>query len=254
MAESLMTHMVAYYPDRERSLELARAFVDGGASYLEIQFPFSDPSVDGPVIQSACNRALEAGFRVDDGFSLVREISRFAARPIFVMSYASLVFARGVGHFIRDVRNAGAYGVIIPDLPIGHDEGLFDHGEANGIEVAAVISPTVSEKRLAAICGRKGRYLYASIRTGITGSVTTIDEKSLSFLKRIGTSGKRILAGFGVGTHNQVKLIAPHVHAVVVGTALIRCIDEAGSGPLYTRLKSKVEELADAPGAGAPGT
>ena len=238
-----MTHMVAYYPDRERSLEVARAFVDGGASYLEIQFPFSDPSVDGPAIQSACQQALEAGFRVDDGFALIGEISRFAGRPIFVMSYASLVFARGIERFIHDVRKAGASGVIIPDLPLGYDEGLFDFAEASGIEVAAVVSPTVREERLATICARKARYIYASLRTGITGRITPIDEESFSFLKRIGKYGKRILAGFGIATHEQVKLTAAHVHAVVVGTVLIQCIEEAKSGALYPRLKAKVEEL-----------
>jgi len=244
MAESIMTHMVAYYPDRERSLEVARAFVDGGASYLEIQFPFSDPSVDGPVIQSACTRALEAGFRVDDGFALIGEISRFAGRPIFVMSYASLVFVRGVERFIQDVRKAGASGVIIPDLPVGYDEGLFGFAERSGIEVAAVVSPSIREERLAAVCARQGHYIYASLRTGITGTITPIDEKSLSFLKRIGTYRKKVLAGFGVATHEQVKRIAPHVHAVVVGTALIRCIEEAMNAPLYPRLKAKLEELA----------
>jgi len=244
MAESLMTHMVAFYPDRERSLEVARAFSDGGASYLEIQFPFSDPSVDGPVIQAACTQALEAGFRVDQGFSLIREIRRFAQTPIFVMSYASLVFSRGVERFIQDAKKAGAFGVIIPDLPVGYDEGLFDCAEAVEVEVAAVVSPSIREERLAAIAARKSRYMYASLRTGITGRITEIDEKSLSFLKRIGVYGKRILAGFGVATHPQVKRIAPHVHAVVVGTALIRCIEEAGSGPLYPALKAKVEELA----------
>jgi tryptophan synthase alpha chain len=195
------------------------------------------------VIQSACQRALEAGFRVDDGFALVREISRFAGRPIFVMSYASLVFARGIERFIQDVRKAGASGVIIPDLPLGYDEGLFDFAEASGIEAAAVVSPTVREERLAAICARKARYIYASLRTGITGRITPINEESFSFLKRIGKYGKRILAGFGIATHEQVKLTSPHVHAVVVGTALIRCIEETKGSALYPRLKAKVEEL-----------
>ena len=244
MAESLMTHMVAYYPDRERSMEVAKAFVDGGARYLEIQFPFSDPSVDGPVIQSACTRALEAGFRVDGGLALVREISRFAGRPIFVMSYASLVYARGIERFLQDIRKAGASGVIIPDLPVGYDEGLFEYAEAGGIEVAPVVSPTVREERLATICARGGRYIYASLRTGITGRMTAIEEQSLSFLRRIHAYGKKILAGFGVATHEQVRLLGPHVHAVVVGTALMRVIEEAGSGDLYARLKAKVRDLA----------
>jgi len=244
MPESLMAHMVAYYPDRKGSLEVARALADGGASYLEVQFPFSDPSVDGPVIQSACTRALEAGFRVAEGFILVREISRLAGKPIFVMSYASLVFARGVERFLQDVREAGAMGVIIPDLPFDYDEGLFDYAGANGVEVAAVVSPAIRDDRLAAVCGRKGSYIYATLRTGITGGITTIDEKSLSFLKRIGAYGKKILAGFGVATHEQVRLIAPHVHAVVIGTALIRCVEQAKGADLYPRLKAKVKELA----------
>ncbi len=244
MAESLMTHMVAYYPDRERSLKVAKAFVDGGARYLEIQFPFSDPSMDGSVIQSACTRALQAGFRVNGGLALVREISRFSAGPIFVMSYASLVYARGVERFVQDIQKAGASGMIIPDLPVGYDEGLFEYARARGIEVAPVVSPTVREERLAAICAHGGAYIYASLRTGITGRVTPIDEQNLSFLRRIRDYGKKILAGFGVATHEQVKLLAPHVHAVVVGTALIRCIEESGSGDLYARLKARVEDLA----------
>jgi tryptophan synthase alpha chain len=239
-----MTHMVAFYPDRRLSLDVARALVDGGATYLEIQFPFSDPSADGPVIQSACTRALDAGFEVDQGFALVEEIRRFSDVPIFIMSYASLVFARGVERFVTDVRRTGAFGVIVPDLPVGYDEGLFDHGEAAGIEVAGVISPKVRQDRLAAICARKGRYIYASLRTGITGSVTTIDQTNLSFLSDLTGYGKRVLAGFGVATHEQVKLISPFAHAVVVGSALIRCIDEGDGADVYHRLRARVEELA----------
>ncbi len=245
MSESLMTHMVACYPDRKGSLEVARALADGGARYLEIQFPFSDPSVDGPVIQAACTKALEAGFRVDDGFNLTAEIARLTGKPIFIMSYASLVFARGVERFLQETRKAGALGVIVPDLPFDYDEGLFDRAEESGIEVAAVVSPTIRDERLEAVCARRTGYLYATLRTGITGKVTQIDEQSLSFLNRLKKSGKKILAGFGVASPEQVKMIAPHVHAVVVGTALIRCIEESRrDSDLYPRLKEKVKELA----------
>jgi tryptophan synthase alpha chain len=160
------------------------------------------------------------------------------------MSYASLVFVRGVERFVQDVRKAGASGVIIPDLPVGYDEGLFDFAERSGIEVAAVVSPSIREERLAAVCSRKGRYIYASLRTGITGTITAIDEKSLSFLKRLAAYQKRVLAGFGVATPEQVNRLAPYVHAVVVGTALIRCIEEAVTAPLYPRLKAMLEDLA----------
>jgi tryptophan synthase alpha chain len=239
-----MTHMVAHYPDRRGSLEAARALADGGAVYLEVQFPFSDPSVDGPVIQAACTRALEAGFRIGDGFALVGEIRRLTGKPVFVMSYASLVFARGVDRFLREAKEAGVLGVIVPDLPFDYDEGLFDGGEAHGVEVAAVVSPAISDARLAAIGARKGKYIYATLRAGITGAATTVDEQSLEFLKRIGALGKRILAGFGVATHDQVRVLAPHVHAVVVGSALIRSVEGTSGETLYPRLRAKVEELA----------
>jgi tryptophan synthase alpha chain len=244
MTASLMTHMVAGYPDRERSREVARAFIDGGARYLEVQFPFSDPSLDGPVIQSACTRALDAGFRVKEGFELVREIRSLTDRPIFIMSYGNLVFVRGVDRFVKDARAAGAYGLIVPDLPFGHDEGLFDFGKSYGLEVAAVVSPSVSDARLRAICDATTGYIYASLRVGITGNVTSIDEESLSFLNRIGKYGKKIFAGFGVASHEQVSRIAPHVHAVVVGSALIRRIEEIGDGFIYTQLRAEVAKLA----------
>jgi tryptophan synthase alpha chain len=236
--------MVAGYPDRERSRDVARAFIDGGAGFIEVQFPFSDPSLDGPVIQTACTMALEAGFRVNDGFELVREIRSLTDRPVFIMSYGNLVYVRGVERFVRDAREAGACGLIVPDLPLGHDEGLFDVGRRYGLEVAAVVSPSVSEARLQAICGAAAGYIYASLRVGITGSVTNIDNESLLFLNRIGKYGKKILAGFGVASHEQVSRIATHVHAVVVGSALIRLIEEIGDGPLYTPLRAKVAELA----------
>ncbi len=244
MSQSLMTHLVAYYPDREGTLEVARALADGGTRYLEVQFPFSDPSVDGPVIQAACTRALEAGFRVAEGFALIREIRRFARAPIFVMSYASLVFARGIERFLREAREAGALGVIIPDLPYDFDEGLFAQGHAQGLEVVAVVSPAIRGRRLAAVSGLPGGYLYAALRAGITGAATRIDEKNLSFLKQLQPCGKKILAGFGVTTPEQVNLIAPHVHAVVVGSTLIRSIDETPRESLYPRLKARVQELA----------
>lgn len=244
MTAALMTHMVAGYPDRERSREVARAFVDGGARYLEIQFPFSDPSLDGPVIQSACTRALSTGFHVDDGFELVREISSLTDTPIFIMSYGNLVFVRGVDRFVRDARAAGALGLIVPDLPVGYDEGLFESGRKHGIEVLPVVSPSVTGSRLEAACSGSSAYIYASLRVGITGGVTSIDDQNLSFLNRIGGYGKKVLAGFGVANHEQVRLIAPHVHAVVVGSALIRCTEEIGDGPVYERLKAKVAELA----------
>ncbi len=96
----IMAHMVAFSPDRAGTLEVARGLAECGSAYLEVQFPFSDPTADGPDIQRACGTALEAGFTLSEGFRLVAEICSFARQPLFIMSYANLVFTRGVEKFL----------------------------------------------------------------------------------------------------------------------------------------------------------
>ena len=157
---TLMAHMIPYFPDRERSLAVARGLIDGGTAYLEIQFPFSDPTADGPVIQAACQRALDEGFTVDDGFrfvSEVAEIANHAARsvPIFIMSYASLVVARGVRRFLSDGKDAGAIGFILPDLPYDYDEGVYDAAREIGTSVMPVFVTTADRRRVSLIVEAK---------------------------------------------------------------------------------------------------
>lgn len=225
----LMTHLVACFPDRERSLRVARAMVAGGASYLEVQFPFSDPSADGTLIQTACSAALSAGFTVDGGFDLVRELHASTEVPIFVMSYANLVYRRGVRAFVEQAREAGARGLIVPDLMPGADEGLFAAGAEAGIEIVPVVAPTISESRLSEVSSVKPRFLYAALRVGITGSYTEIGEENRRFLRRLEPIGAKVLAGFGISTRAQVEALAGEVHALVVGSAFVRIILETES-------------------------
>ncbi len=165
-----MAHMIAGYPDRETSLETARALVAGGAALLEIQFPFSDPSADGPAIQAACTEALAAGFKVEEGWRLVETVRReFPAVPVFVMSYASIVVTKGVDAFAARAQQAGVTGLIIPDLAPGADEGLYAAGREHGLVIVPVIVPSVPKDRLEFILGLKPEWVYTAIRAGITG-------------------------------------------------------------------------------------
>jgi tryptophan synthase alpha chain len=228
MSRRIMAHMVACFPDRAGSLAVARGLAAGGASYLEVQLPFSDPMADGPDIQAACARALDAGFTVDDGLRLVAEIVRAARLPVFVMSYANLLFTRGMERFIRECAEAGAAGLIVPDLPVDCDEGLFRQARARGLSAVPVLSPSMSEERLHRVLSLGTEHLYATLRAGITGSYTEIGAENLRFLARLAEAvprnGKpaRVLAGFGVSSRGQVSALAGQVHAVVVGSALVR--------------------------------
>jgi tryptophan synthase alpha chain len=245
-ASRIMTHMVASYPDRAASLDVARALCDGGCAYIELQFPFSDPTADGPDIQRACASALAAGFKVTDGFRIAAEIRRLASVPIFIMSYANMVFTRGIEKFLGECRDAGAAGVIVPDLPPGYDEGLFSSAAAAGLVAMPVVSPSMSPERLQRVGALGTEYVYATLRIGTTGPRTVIDAAGLGFLSAIAAASSRkpvkILGGFGITSREQVTALEKHVHAVVVGSALVR--EVAGSTRPYAAVRDKVRELA----------
>jgi tryptophan synthase alpha chain len=247
VSRSIMAHMVAFYPGRGASLETARALADGGARYLEVQFPFSDPTADGPLIQEACRRALERGFKVRLGFDLVREIRESCGIPVFVMGYANTVFFHGVGGFVETAAESGACGVIVPDLPPDYDEGLFQAAGRAGVQAVPVVSPSTSDGRLNMVLAGGSEFVYTTLRSGITGAYTAIGEGNIAFLERVAGHGKKTLAGFGISEKKQVDALSPHVHACVVGSAFVRVVAETGSdegGRIYRAVRRKMESLA----------
>ncbi|MCD6121783.1 MAG: tryptophan synthase subunit alpha [Spirochaetales bacterium] len=244
MNNRIMSHMVAYYPDEEKSFTVARALIDGGCSYLEVQFPFSDPSADGVLIQRACRTALEAGFRADGGFELISKIRKYSDVPVFIMSYANLVFFRGVEKFLRDCAETGVSGVIVPDLPPDSDEGLYSYGKRLNVKAVPVIMPNIEDKRLNMIIKHTEEYLYTAIRAGITGKFTKIDSSVLEFLKKVQGMGVKILAGFGISERSQVEAVLHFVHAAVVGSAFIKVIEQNGErNDPYDAVLKKIKEL-----------
>lgn len=246
MQDRLMTHLVAGYPDMNGSFQAAKAMADAGAAYLEVQFPFSDPSADGPAIQKACSNALDAGFTLEKGFSQIRDIRNVTDKPVFIMSYANIPFVYGLDEFAKDAAAAGAQGLIIPDLVIGADEGLYEIAAARGLAVIPVIVPTILDERLDEILEKKPEYVYVAMRVGITGKKTSITEELVSFLEKLNSCSK-LLAGFGIQDRFQVAELAAHAHALVVGSRLVRTITAAsGQGPdvIYRAVLEKVRELS----------
>lgn len=240
-----MTHLVAGYPNLEESRLAALAMVAGGASYLEVQFPFSDPIADGPLIQGACTDSLNQGFSTDKGFEFLASLTAETDVPVFLMTYGNLLMAPGVENFVERAAESGAAGLIIPDLPYDYDEGLYEAGKKAGIPVVPVVIPGIDEERLNAVLAMTPPFIYTAVRKGITGARTTIGEDTVAFLDKLSRSGAKVLAGFGIREKEQVDLLAPHVHCVVVGSAIVeiigRCAEEkrACSG----EVKAFVESL-----------
>ena len=242
----IMTHLVASFPSWEASLQVGKGLADGGAAYLEVQFPFSDPTADGPHIQVACDEALAAGFTQERGFALVEALRASTGVPIAVMSYANPIFQNGVSRFVRRCRDAGADAVIAPDLPPDYDEGLYAVGKDAGVAVIPVVVPSTLPERLEMVVkGADTEWVYAALRKGITGSYTEIGEDNLAFLRRIAEFGGKPMAGFGIRSSAQVAALTPYVEYVVVGTWFVELLRrERGADPRALMARAMAELLA----------
>lgn len=223
----LVTHFIAGYPDLESSYETAVGLIDGGAYALEMQIPFSDPSADGPVIELACRKALENGFRVSDGFRLIERIKAYKDIPVYLMSYSGIVYNMGVGRFVSKAASAGVSGLIIPDLIPGADEGLYAAGRKAGVGVVPVVVPGVPESRLDEIVAENPEWVYLALRAGITGSYTELGDENLGFLDMVRSHGIKVMAGFGIKTPQQIQTLMPHCDAAVAGSYIVNRITEA---------------------------
>ena len=228
----IVTHFIAGFPTYGASLDAARGLIAGGAFALEMQIPFSDPSADGPVIESACNAVLEGGFTVDDAFRLLAEIRAESDIPVFVMSYASLAVTPGVAAFARRAREAGASGLIIPDLTPGADEGLFAAAAEAGCPAVPVVVPWISDGRLDEILAEPLEWIYVALRSGITGTYTELGAEQEAFLSKLRArrdeGGPKVMAGFGIQQPDQVAAVVKMADAAIVGSALVKAIAAAG--------------------------
>ena len=242
----LMSHLVAGYPTDELALTAARALVAGGADILEIQLPFSDPSADGPAIQGACTEVLSRKYRTSDGLAFISKIhEEFPNIPIYIMSYGSLVYTPGIENFCKKASEVGVKGMIIPDLPFDFDEGLTEACKKNGMINIPVAAPSMSSERLHKMAHFGFPYIYAALRTGITGTDTTIDDATIAFLNKVSEGGSKIYGGFGISNGEQSQALASSVDAVVAGSVFVRLI-EANKGDkekLFSAVKEKAAEI-----------
>lgn len=242
----LMSHLVAGYPTDELSLTAARALVEGGADILEIQLPFSDPSADGPAIQGACTEVLNRKYRTADGLKFIETVHKeFPEVPVYIMSYGSLIYTPGIKEFCKKAASVGVKGMIIPDLPFDFDEGLTAACKEYGMINIPVAAPSMSEERLAKMANANFPYIYAALRTGITGTDTKIDDATLNFLSKVSVSGSKIYGGFGISNGVQSAALANSVEAVVAGSVFVRIITENKDNKekLYEAVKAKAKEI-----------
>jgi len=223
---ALMPYLMGGFPDLAASRAICEAAAAAGADMLELGIPFSDPLADGPVIHDAATRALAAGATVPGVLGVAAAIA--PALPVIVMTYANIVLARGVEHFLEALAAASVAGLIVPDLPFEEAEATASSAAAAGVALVPLVAPTTPDERLARIGARARGFLYVVSVTGTTGERAGRPAALAPLLARAHAhTGVPVALGFGISTPEQASAAADAgADGVIVGSRLVRAAGE----------------------------
>jgi tryptophan synthase alpha chain len=225
---ALMPYLMGGHPDLETSRACLNAAIEAGADLIELGIPFSDPLADGPVIHEAGTIALEAGVKPNDVLALCRE---FAERvPILLMAYANVVLSHGGDDFARRAAEAGAAGLIVPDLPHEEAETVREACDAAGLALIPLVAPTTRPELLADIGRRASGFIYAVSLVGTTGERGELPPGLKELVDRI-RSGTEVpvAVGFGISSGEQARAVGELADGVIVGSRVVRAAGEGGA-------------------------
>ena len=224
---ALMPYMMGGFPDHETSLAIADAYVEGGADLIELGVPFSDPLADGPVIHAAATAALHAGARLESVLEICRHIGDRV--PVVLMAYTNMVLGGdGPADFAARATEAGACGVIVPDLPLGEDENARRIlGEA-GLAVIPLIAPTTLDRRRAEICEVATGFVYVVSTVGTTGERGELPAHLRELVEDVRNKASvPVAVGFGIGSPEQAAEVGAIADGVIIGSRLVRIPTDA---------------------------
>ncbi|MCL2332955.1 MAG: tryptophan synthase subunit alpha [Actinomycetia bacterium] len=216
-------------PDLETTEKLLHALSEAGADLIEIGIPFSDPIAEGPVIEAADVRALNAGCTVDLLFDLVARARSALRVPLLFMTYYNPIFVYGADRFCARCAQCGIDGLIVPDLPFEERDELLGTCKAHGLELISMIAPTSADERLEAIARGSSGFLYCVSSLGVTGERCELGDAARGMIEKVRqVSDIPCAVGFGVSTPEQAREIATFADGVIVGSAFVRLIAQQG--------------------------
>lgn len=224
---ALVAYLPAGYPDLPTSLDAYRAVVEAGADVVEVGVPYTDPLMDGPVIQAATEQALHSGFRFADTLTCVGAVAAAGGVPV-VMSYWNPVLRHGVDRFAAELAEAGGAGLITPDLIPDEAGEWLAASDAHGLDRVFLVAPSSTTERLALTARASRGFVYAASTMGVTGVRTSVDAQARRLVEDTRRAGaERVCVGLGVSTPEQAAEVAGYADGVIVGSVLVRALLEA---------------------------
>jgi tryptophan synthase alpha chain len=236
--KAFVAFVTAGDPSLDRTVDLASELEAAGVDVLELGVPFSDPLADGPVIQRASERALGRDVTLARVLDAVRRIRRRSQMPVVLFSYFNPLFRYGLGRLTREARDAGVDGVLVTDLPPEEADGWLDEARGAELDTVFLAAPTSPDERLRRVADASRGFVYAVSRTGVTGERDALSDDARPLVRRLKQlTAEPVALGFGIGAPEQVRAAAEVADGVVVGSALVRFLEEHPQGDLGAQVR-----------------
>ncbi len=249
----LIPYFMCGYPSAPQSVEVILAAAESGADLIELGLPFSDPLADGATIQHAGHLALERGMTMQGCLEIARQVSARSDVPLILMGYYNPLLSYGLERFCQDAAASGACGLIIPDLPPDEADSLQAAAVATGLTLVFLVPPTTPDERIAQIARRAasipGSFIYCVSLSGVTGASSKF-EILPSLLTRIQGYTKDlslpVVVGFGLTSPDHIAFISGLADGSVVGTALIKLLDQHAENEQVEAIRTYIHSLYEA--------
>lgn len=223
---ALIAYLPVGYPDVDTSIRAMTALVEVGVDIIEIGPPYSDPLLDGPVIQYAAAHAIAGGVRVEDTFKAIEAVTD-AGAPAVVMSYFNLMLQHGLENFAKSVTDAGGAGVITPDMTPDNSPEWIAAARAHDLDTIFLVAPSTTRERMHMTVEATRGFVYATSIMGVTGKRSAVGEQAERVVAEARAAGaERVCVGLGISTAAHAAEVARYADGVIVGTAFVRCLTE----------------------------
>lgn len=243
--DTLIGYFPLGYPSLAESIEAAVAMVEEGVDVLELGVPYSDPVMDGLVIQEATGEALAAGFKLRQTFDAVREVSSRVSAPVLVMTYWNPVAQYGVEKFAADLEAAGGAGLITPDLIPDEAADWLAASDIHNLDRVFLVAPTSTDERVKNASDLSRGFVYAVSTMGITGVRQEVDTLARGVVSSVREQAPEqfTAVGIGISTSEQAKSVNSYADGAIVGSAFVRAYQNGGLPALRSKVRDIVSGL-----------